>query len=549
MNKTPVCSSRELENAMNAMNAVDAEPVADEVAAWMFFRTLKASGLLPPVQIEALERGAAAMPFAEFQRLLVQDGHLTDYQLKRILDGNGRGLVIGQYRILAELGRGGCGQVYKARHALMDRIVAIKVIGQDLANSAFARDMFVREVVASTRLNHPNIAAAYHADEFEGQVFFVLEYVDGPTLQDMIEAAGPVSVPLACKLLLETAQALQHAHELGIVHRDIKPANIMLPGMTAAPGGPAAATVKIVDFGLARIGAGDGTNRTIPCREGALVGTPAFMAPEQIDDVHSVDIRSDLYSLGCTIYHALVGRQPFKGCSTDATLYLHLHEEAMPVRDLRPHTPARLAGIVHRLMEKDPAKRFQSPAELFEAVNDFVLSGDLCDGDACQRIMATATTEDRSAVDVLHPGCGVLSRGPAPIVDLRVAPAEPNAEPAVEPSVESVDAALDRLWFEWFSLVQRLAEGRSANITPRNYRALYRDLVLLIRKCPPTDSVGCRIESLVEPWVSLESLLNLEFRMLESLAENARVLDGEIGSEGASGSDGWIGRWVMRVFS
>lgn len=537
MNETSGFSAQDLEIAMNE-NAP--EPASDEVAIWMFFRTLKASGLLPAACVEELERRAGTLPFAAFQRAILDEGLLTEYQLTRVLDGNGRGLAIGQYRILGELGRGGCGLVYKARHALMDRVVAIKVVGKDLANSTYARDMFVREVIASTRLNHPNIAGAYHADEYDGQVFFVLEFVDGPTLQAVIEAGGPVSVPLACTLLLETAQALQHAHELGIVHRDIKPANIMLPGLNRSSGGSATATVKVVDFGLARIGAGDAINRTIPCHDGALVGTPAFMAPEQINNVHAVDIRSDLYSLGCTIYHAIVGRQPFNGCSTEATLYLHLHEEATPVRDLRPQIPAGLAGIVHRLMEKEPAKRFQTPAELLEAVNDFILSGNMCDGVDCSRHAPAAPSEDRSSVDIFNPGCSALGPPAAPVVDLQLAPSEPYDY--------ATEATVGRLWAEWYSLVQCLAEGRSANCSSRRYRDLYRVLLRTIRERSGTANPFGRIESLVEPWVTLESLAGLEYSVLENLWNEARELDDEVWQDDVPASSSWLEKFVGRVF-
>jgi eukaryotic-like serine/threonine-protein kinase len=278
------------------------DPVSadDTINAWLFFRSLKASKLLPPGDVAALERQATDESLATVWDRIRRDGLLTEYQFARVASGNPEGLVYGQYHVLGELGRGGCGTVYRAKHPLMDRTVALKVIAPELSNDSVVRDLFLREVLATTRLSHPHIAAAYHADVSDGNTFLVMEYVDGPTLHTYVTAGGPLPVPLACSVLYQTCQALQHAHEAGLIHRDIKPANILLSsgGPLVPAGDPTAVVVKVIDFGLAGHRAGKGVLATIHNPDKQAIGTPAFIAPEQIDDVHAADARADIYSLG-----------------------------------------------------------------------------------------------------------------------------------------------------------------------------------------------------------------------------------------------------------
>ena len=271
---------------------------------------------------------------------LVDDGWLTPYQLRRISEGETRGLILGQYRVLDELGEGGFGKVYKAVHRLMNRVAALKVIAPKWVQNRGARDLLLREVVATTRLTHPNIAMAYDANETDDILWFAMEYVAGMNLHHFVETRGPLPIPLACGIIHQVVRALQYAHEHGMVHRDIKPANLLIPESPSDSEhalsllGSPLAPVKVVDFGLARLLPTASQPLFTLCQEGVLLGTPSYISPEQARNGHLVDIRADLYSLGCTFYFALTGRDPFKGVTTVQIIAQQLEQEAEPLSKL-----------------------------------------------------------------------------------------------------------------------------------------------------------------------------------------------------------------------
>lgn len=282
-------------------------------------------------------------------------------------------LSLGQYRLLDELGRGGMGRVYKALHTIMGRVVAVKVVSPELVSDPIAVEWFRREVRASTQLNHPNIVMAYDANEAEGVHFLVMEYVHGATLDALVRKHGPLPISRVCALMRQAALGLQHAYEKGMVHRDIKPSNLLIP----IPEGdqPSEVLVKILDFGLARLH-GQSKGDTIALRgEAGVLGTPDYIAPEQSRDIHAADIRSDLYSLGCVFYFTLAGGVPFPGDNAMEKLLKHLLEEPEPLETVRPDVPPELASIVRRLMAKDPADRYQKPAELVRELENISVSG------------------------------------------------------------------------------------------------------------------------------------------------------------------------------
>ncbi len=204
-----------------------------------------------------------------------------------------------RYRVLALLGAGGMGAVYKAEHRLMERLVALKVMAARLLGNAAMVERFRREVKAAARLAHPNIVTAHDAEQAGDLHFLVMEYVEGTDLARVVAERGPLPVGEACDYVRQAAMGLQHAHEHGMIHRDIKPHNLML-----TPQG----TVKMLDFGLARLAGEAGSQPGGGTAQGTVLGTVDYMAPEQADDAHQADIRSDIYSLGCTLYHLLSGR-------------------------------------------------------------------------------------------------------------------------------------------------------------------------------------------------------------------------------------------------
>jgi serine/threonine-protein kinase len=346
-----------------------------------FLAHLRQSGLLTPGQLEEIEhqlptinRGRAVA------RLLVDRGLLTRFQAERLLIGRTAGFILGQYRILDQIGRGGMGRVYKAEHRTMGRVVALKVLAPELMKTDRALELFLREVRAAARLIHPNVVHAYDANESLGRHYLVMEFVDGPNLDHLVRERGPLPVGPACDYIRQAATGLTAAHAIGMVHRDIKPANVLLHRPGSDPDSPG--LVKISDFGLARLQAPDtrttaaGSHAgTILLRENTVMGTPDFLSPEQAKDLHATDIRSDLYSLGCTFYYLLAGRVPFPGGTTLDKLIRHSSEVAEPLSAVRPDLPGGVGAIVRRLMAKDPAARFQTPGELVQALEPHAVGG------------------------------------------------------------------------------------------------------------------------------------------------------------------------------
>jgi RND family efflux transporter MFP subunit len=278
--------------------------------------------------------------------------------------------TLGEYQVLEELGHGGMGRVYKARHTKLDRVVAVKVLPRGRLADPQAITRFEREMRAIGQLAHPNIVQAYDAREIDGTPLLIMEFVDGLDLAEIVRRSGPLPLAEACELVRQTALALQCAHEHGLVHRDIKPSNIML----ARPG-----EVKLLDLGLARFYAEAAAGEEVT-GTGQAMGTADYMAPEQTSDSRTVDIRADLYSLGATFYKLLSGRAPFAGATYQTSLdkmVAHRREPVPPIRELRAEIPAGLAAVPERMLAKDPGQRFATPAEVAEAVTPWCAGADL----------------------------------------------------------------------------------------------------------------------------------------------------------------------------
>ncbi len=340
-----------------------------------FMSNLRQSGL---VTAEQMAKIAGKLPESNkglvVARALIEYGLLTRFQAELLLMGRTNGFHLGQYLILDHLGRGGMGRVFRARHETMNRIVAIKVLAPNLCKTPKAQQMFQREVRAAARLVHPNIVTAYDANQINDRCYLVMEYVDGSNLDTLVRQRGPLPVGQACDFIRQAATGLQYAHELGMVHRDIKPANLL--AQRPPSGSPhAPCTIKILDFGLARLNGlspdGKPNNDSIMAAENTVLGTPDYLSPEQARNLHNVDIRSDLYSLGCTFYYTLTGRVPFPGGTTLEKLVRHSTEQPTPVEQLRPDVSPPVAAVVRRLLAKDPRQRFQTPAELAATLSPF----------------------------------------------------------------------------------------------------------------------------------------------------------------------------------
>jgi serine/threonine-protein kinase len=326
---------------------------------------LRQSALLEPAQLAEVESLARSGPdVADLCRDLVRRKWVTVYQLKQLFLGRGTNLVLGQYVVLDLLGEGGMGQVLKARHRRLDRIDALKVIRDEHVSDPGALQRFLREARAAARLQHPNIVTVYDADEASGTHFIAMEFVEGVDLAQIVRKFGPLNVGSATDYIRQAAIGLQHAHEKGLVHRDIKPANLLV----TADG----KTVKILDMGLARLHNLEDDGKSALTQTGVVMGTPDYMAPEQALDSSTVDIRADVYSLGCTLYFLLTGSAPFPLGSLTQKLLWHQQREPEPLEVKRPDLPAELLAVVRKMMAKERTQRYQTPTEAASALEPFV---------------------------------------------------------------------------------------------------------------------------------------------------------------------------------
>lgn len=262
--------------------------------------------------------------------------------------------LAGRYSVERELGRGGMATVYLARDIRLDRLVAIKVLLPELAVRPELRERFLRETRTAASFSHPNIVPVHAVEETPTLLFFVMGFVDGETLTQIVRRHGPLTATAAARLIQEVAWALSYAHGRGVVHRDVKPDNILLERATGR--------AMVTDFGIARSFAASGLTQV-----GEVVGTPHFMSPEQAAG-GQLDGRSDLYSLGVASFFAVTGRLPFDGESAQAILAMHMSRPAPPILELRPDLPAPLGDTIDRCLAKEPQDRFSRGEELVDAL-------------------------------------------------------------------------------------------------------------------------------------------------------------------------------------
>src|SRR6266851_1635566 len=325
-----------------------------------FLDVLKKSGVLDENRLEtrAGQLLTSASPPHDptgLAGILVREGFITRWQADQFLQGKSRGFQIGKYNILDRLGSGGMSCVYLCKDQTLPLRVAVKVLPKSMADDETMLKRFYREARATATLDHPHVIHAYAIDQTDQFHYMVMEYVDGKSLEEIVQKDGPLSVAKAVRYVRQAAAGLQYIHETGLVHRDIKPGNLLLEYANDS--------IKILDMGLARF---FNDNEELLTR--GVLGTVDYFAPEQTMDSHAVDSRADIYSLGGTISFLLTGGPPFEGGTVIQKIQGHRRLDPRPIRAVRPDVPEDLVAVILKMMAKDPAQRFQSPAEVSQAL-------------------------------------------------------------------------------------------------------------------------------------------------------------------------------------
>ena len=326
-----------------------------------FLRVTRASGLVDSDRLdEAISpwKGVTGpVPEACIQAI-IDRGLLTTWQLEQLRKGKHKGFVLGKYKLLRLLGQGGMSSVYLAEHMTLHNKVAIKVLPVKRVDQTSYLARFEREAQSSANLNHPHIARAYDLEESGSIHFIVMEYIDGIDLHARVKQDGPLPIREAADFIRQAALGLHYAHEEGLVHRDIKPANLMVDKR---------GHLKILDLGLALAHDDEDASLTKEHDEKVL-GTADYLSPEQARDSHKADRRSDIYSLGCTLYYLLVGKAPFAKGSLGERIRAHMTEPAPNLLDARPDVPAAIVELYFRMMEKHPDARQQTAQEVADSL-------------------------------------------------------------------------------------------------------------------------------------------------------------------------------------
>jgi serine/threonine protein kinase len=389
------------------------------------------SKLLPVDEAKALyarwqkESGSEVGDLTRFASWMVAQKYLTEYQANLLARGHAEGFFLNEYKILERLGKGCMAGVYKAQYQL-GQIVAIKVLPPSKSRDAALLSRFQREARLALKLKHPNIVRAFQTGTADGLHYLVMEYLEGETLEDVLARRGKLPPAEAVRLVYQALQGLQHMHTRSLVHRDLKPSNLMLVGSRSDS--TLQATLKILDIGLGRTLIEKGACETVEgglTGEGVLLGTPDYMAPEQARNPRGIDIRADIYSLGCVLYHLLAGQPPFPDTNILTQMIRHASETPRPLKEFNPAVPDGLQQILDWMLSKDPGQRYPTPERAAQALQVFLAA----DG---QQPAAEAASPMRSYLTWLEgEGC----KQPAAIVS------PPKNQPAAVPPPEPMRRA------------------------------------------------------------------------------------------------------------
>jgi serine/threonine protein kinase len=321
------------------------------------------------------EAKGQAKDLEKFASWMVANKYVTEYQAQLLARGHAEGFFLNEYEILDRLGKGRMAGVYKAQHQL-GQIVAIKVLPPSKAKEANFLGRFNREARLALRLKHPNIVRTFQTGEAEGLHYIVMEYLEGETLEEVLARRRKLPAAEAARLIFQALQGLQYIHEKGLVHRDLKPANMMLIG--SSPDSTLRSTLKILDIGLGRTMFDETAGEAIEdglTTEGVLLGTPDYMSPEQARDPRTTDIRSDIYSVGCVLYHLLTGQPPFPDTNIISQMIRHATEAPKPMKAFLPDCPDGLQQIINWMIAKEAGQRYPTPERAAQALKVFLVAG------------------------------------------------------------------------------------------------------------------------------------------------------------------------------
>jgi serine/threonine protein kinase len=365
--------------------------VLETVSIESFCNRLVRSQLFSAEEVELLrerwlgEAGASAADVAKFRKWLLATGSLTEYQASLLSRGHVERFFLNDYKLLDRIGAGGMAGVYKAVHRL-GQTVAIKVLPPSKAKDTRKFARFQREGRLALRFKHPNIVRTFQLAEDDGVHYLVMEFLEGETLEEVIRRRGPLPPAEVARLIHQALLGLDYLYMEGVVHRDLKPSNLMLVPPASDPSSldktkadiTLGDTVKILDIGLGRALFEESDPPVVPdanlTADGAIFGTADYMSPEQSRDTHSVDIRADIYSLGCTLFHALGGQPPFPDTNLVRKVVRHATEPVPLLKTFNPAVPDGLQQVVNRMMAKDADQRYPTPKSAAEALQPFVVS-------------------------------------------------------------------------------------------------------------------------------------------------------------------------------
>ncbi|HEX7898058.1 MAG TPA: serine/threonine-protein kinase [Planctomycetota bacterium] len=450
----------------------------DEAFDDAFARHLRHAGLVTPEQLNqaVAEKTRAGGALTDS---LVRLGFLTPAQgeaLTRKVRERQEGLrQVGPYKVVKKLGQGGMGAVYLA-NGPDGAAVAVKVLSREQAAQGDAAHRFRREAEAAVKLRHPHLVRALVSGEDDGLLYYVMEYVEGGTLDVLLSRPEPLALGRVLNIVIQTARGLDYLHRQGFLHRDIKPANILLSRDGVA---------QVLDLGLTKDLGGGASLQTVT---GAVMGTPHYISPEQARGDKSIDARSDLYSLGATLYHLLTNRLPFEGTTALEILSKHIHQRLPDPREFRPEISEHVIHVLRRMMAKEPIHRYADCAALISDLEE-VAAGRPPKSD---RLEAELSTLAQRRIDVprrksrklpLFAGAGAVALALAVWALSRPAPAAPPVPPPPPPPAPAVVEAKKPAWIELLPMIDFARDIRVGGWTRRGQEII----------ADGTENAGCQV--------------------------------------------------------